>query len=180
MDMKGYEEHFTEFLNECRAHDWPKVQSLFENGTVQPHTVTSGWDPLHVVARYGGGAVLKWLASRASFKLNLNAVSDASGKTPLHYAIGGWEVSSIAALLELKVDTEIKDNAGMLAIDCLCPTDSMEQEMRATMLSGELDMTKCRQVFLALKPLMPRANERLHRLCHTIDQYFLRPFVKKE
>jgi len=163
MDMKGYDDEFAMLLDYCQKQNWPMVKGMFESKMVQPHVITTGWDPLHVVARYGGGDILRWLSKLEGSKVDFNA-RGFTGKTPLHYAIGGFNRSSINALLELKVDTTIKDNAGMLAIDCVCPD---KKPMDLSRLSPD-NVIQFQQCFRDLEKLLPTAQPHIRALADRV------------
>lgn len=159
MDTEGYDDAFAVLYKACKERNWPFIRELFTRRVVQPHVITSGWDPIHVLARWGGGDVLRWLAKAEGYKVDFNKIS-FTGKTPLHYAVGGMEPSSTIALLEMKVDATIRDNMGLLAVDCLLPKDGA-YDLRVFEPDA---LQRLRDTCLAVHDLLPFAHARVRDL----------------
>ena len=95
-----------------------------------------GATPLHVASRNGSNKILEYLSC---FDVNFN-VQDNGGGTLLHAAITGNQVDTVKLLLELGVDSSLKNKQGYTAIDAyLINKDVLDKEIYSVLKNSDRD-----------------------------------------
>ncbi|WYZ41781.1 hypothetical protein EsH8_V_000676 [Colletotrichum jinshuiense] len=141
------------------------TKALLELGSVEfDKKSRHGRTPLCIAAKYGYGAIVKWLVTKFADKIDIDS-KDEYDQTPLSYAAERGHVAVLRCLLETgKVDIDSKDNIGQTSLSlaalagneaiarCLLETGKAEVNSKdkygRTPLShaaerGHIDFVKC-------------------------------------
>ena len=93
-----------------------------------------GATPLHVASRNGSNKILEYLSG---FDVNFN-LQDNGGGTLLHAAITGNQVDTLKLLLELGVDSSLKNKQGYTALDAfLINKDVLDKEIYSVLTNSD-------------------------------------------
>ena len=93
-----------------------------------------GATPLHVASRNGSNKILEYLSG---FDVNFN-LQDNGGGTLLHAAITGNQVDTVKLLLELGVDSSLKNKQGYTALDAfLINKDVLDKEIYSVLTNSD-------------------------------------------